>query len=142
MKFTLIYKTITNLAKNLKELISKPLNNARLHKRFPTCRFYWGASVDLDSSLGKYNVLFNNVSLMNSSIGDHTFIQKNSLINCAVIGKFCSIAPNVMVGAGQHPTDFVSSHPAFYSPSQPIVKTFCDPEKYPPFKKTTIGHDV
>ena len=114
----------------------------RLQKRYPTCIFHQGSCVDNKSNLGRYNVVFSNVSVMNSRIGDHTFIQRNSIINNAELGKFCSIAMGVNIGLGQHPTEFVSSHPAFYSVSQPLAKTYSEKNSFEPFRQTIIGHDV
>ncbi len=104
---------LNNLIQLVKDRLSSAMILARLYKQHPTCRFYSGAVVDDESILGKYNVIFANTSVTHSTIGDHTFIQRNSFINCAEIGKFCSIAMNVYVGPSQHPTNFVSSHPAF-----------------------------
>ncbi len=49
-------------------------------------------------------------------IGRYTFINDYSLIdrNVSSIGNFCSIAYNVRIGLGNHPTDWVSSHPFAY----------------------------
>jgi phosphonate metabolism protein (transferase hexapeptide repeat family) len=139
MKLLLIIKlVIRDILIYLKGL-SKHASNQR---RFRTCNLHDGVAIDSSSTLGRYNVLFKNVSLINSTIGDHTFVQKNTAINCADIGKFCSIAPSVTIGPGQHPTDFVSSHPAFYSEKQPIAKTFSDAESFIPGKRVKIGHDV
>ncbi len=38
--------------------------------------------------------------------------------------------------------DQVSSHPAFYATSQPIVRTFAQSESFDTFSPVTIGHDV
>lgn len=110
--------------------------------RHPTCRLYPGASIDGSSRLGKHNVLFYHASLINASLGDHTFVQRDSRICHADIGKFCSIAAGVRVGLGRHPVAFVSTHPAFYSPSQPVARTFAREEAFHPIQRTTVGHDV
>lgn len=130
------------LWKCLHAIIACPFILSRLTRKFPTCHFYPGVSIDDFSSFGKYNVVFQNVMINNSVIGDHTFIQKDSIINHASIGRFCSIAMRVTIGLGQHPTDCVSSHPAFYSSTQPLVKTFSKSDMFMPFKRTYIGHDV
>lgn len=133
---------IGNIWKCLREIIACPVLLSRLEKKYPTCRFHLGVSIDNDSLLGNYNVIFQHVVITNSVIGNHTFIQKDSIINHANIGKFCSIAASVVIAPGIHPTHYISSHPSFYSSSQPIAKTFCNTEKFTPFKKVTIGHDV
>lgn len=123
-------------------LLNVPLTKISLQNRFPTCHFYDGAIVDERSSLGKYNVLFHNTIIFNSSLGDHTYVQKDSnILNCT-IGKFCSIAANVNIGLGRHPVEQVSTHPAFYSRTQPIARTFSAADSYDPFKPIVIGNDV
>lgn len=113
-----------------------------LMKRFPACRFYDGAIVDENSQLGNFNVIFENTTIINTVIGNHTYLQKNSnALNCD-IGKFCSIAANVNIGLGRHPLDHVSTHPAFYSISQPLAFTFALSELYTPFERIIIGSDV
>ncbi len=140
MDNTALFKVIWS---GLKKRLASHLILARLQKKYPNCHFYPGCYVDELSLLGNYNVIFDNTGIINSALGDHTFVQKNSLIINADIGKFCSIASNVSVGPGQHPTSYVSSHPAFYSATQPLVRTFSDRERFEPFKeRAKIGHDV
>lgn len=133
---------INNLIYAIRERLSSQVMRARLQKKYPTCIFYSGINVDAASTLGKNIVLFRNTVVLNSSINDHTFVQENSLIHTAEIGKFCSIAMGVNVGMGQHPIDHVSTHPAFYSATQPVAKTYCKQDIFSPFQKTRIGHDV
>lgn len=133
----------THISRFLKELLASPFMMARLHKRYPNCHFYPGSHVDELSVLGNYNVIFQNTSIINSALGDHTFVQKNSTIINADIGKFCSIASCVNISLGKHPTSYVSSHPAFYSATQPLVRTFSNIEKFEPFnERTKVGNDV
>jgi acetyltransferase-like isoleucine patch superfamily enzyme len=98
--------------------------------------------VDKTSTLGNYNVLFSNVVVLDSSIGDHTYVQKDTLIQKAVIGRFCSISIGVKIGLGQHPTHHVSTHPSFFSSSPPLARVFSTTDTFSPIKKTVIGHDV
>jgi acetyltransferase-like isoleucine patch superfamily enzyme len=119
-----------------------PIIKIALFKRFPTCVFYDGVFVDDVSSLGQFNTFFANTKVGRSTIGSHTFVQKNSNIFNCEMGKFCSIASSVSIGLGQHPIGQVSTHPAFYSFTQPIAKTFVDADKFKPYKLTVIGNDV
>jgi acetyltransferase-like isoleucine patch superfamily enzyme len=53
------------------------------------------------------------------SVGAYTYIGHGCLIgSLRSIGRFCSVAPNVTVGLGNHPTDYVSTHPIFYGSDQ------------------------
>ncbi len=120
----------------------KPWVERKLSRRFPKSIFYTGVEVDTESQLSEYNVLFCNVTLCNASLGRHTYIQKNSNITNCNIGNFCSIAANVTIGLGQHPTNYVSTHPAFFSKNQPLAKTFSNEEKCTTSSLIYIGHDV
>jgi acetyltransferase-like isoleucine patch superfamily enzyme len=133
---------IKNIINHLRSFTRGPVTDTRLQSRYPTCCFYPGASVDQQSTLGKYNVIFQNAAIINSVIGDHTFVQRDTIISNADVGKFCSIAMRVCIGLGQHPTNFTSTHPAFYSSSQPLAKSYADGEYFEPFRRTSIGHDV
>jgi acetyltransferase-like isoleucine patch superfamily enzyme len=123
-------------------LLRTPRMKVALYRRYPTCEFYDGAFVDERSSLENYNVVFENSTVCNSRIGAHSYVQKNSSVSNCTIGRFCSIAPNVHIGQGQHPIDRVSTHPAFYSASQPLARTYAAEDSFQPFKPITIGNDV
>ncbi len=57
-----------------------------------------------------------NCIINNSKIGFGTYVGNNSSLPYSIVGRFCSIANNVSVAVGNHPvTDFVSTHPAFFS---------------------------
>ncbi len=80
--------------------------------------------------------------LQASLIGRHTYINKYCLIdkNTQSIGRFCSIAYNVKIGLGSHPSDWVSSHPFAYDVKYGFVnkeKKFNDTSN-----ETIIGNDV
>lgn len=95
-----------------------------------------------DCLFGMYNVLYNNVILTNVSMGDATYIANGTTIANTTIGKFCSIGPEVMCGLGIHPTNLVSTHPAFYSQKRQAGFTFADRDFVTENKPVTIGHDV
>jgi len=114
----------------------------RLQKKYPTCRIHSGVYIDDTSCLGDYNVIFKNVSIVDSSVGDHTFIQRNSIVSSSTIGKFCSIAMEVNIGLAQHAISEVSTHPAFYLHNTPIMEKFSHCDSFSPFKRTQIAHDV
>ena len=78
-----------------------------------------------------------------SFIGKHTYINKYCLIdkNTVSIGRFCSIAYNVKIGLGNHPINWVSTHPFSYDKKYKFIKenrSFAGEVK----GKTIIGNDV
>ena len=96
------------------------------------------------------NSLFDNVTLYNSAVGYGTYIGKNSEIIYTNIGKYCSIAENVRIGLGTHPTSkFVTTHPSFYYNTNDVLGfTYSIKELFNQYKwieKDTlvkIGNDV
>ena len=76
-------------------------------------------------------------------IGKYTYINDYCLIdrNVKSIGAFCSIAYNVRIGLGNHPTDWATSHPFAYQ------KKYGFRDESIPFNAnqnldTIIGNDV
>lgn len=112
------------------------------------CRFAFNTTIDSTSTFEGANRLGSNSVLLNSSVGYGSYISENSFIKNTIIGRFTCIAPNVMTVAGNHPLNFVSVHPAFYSSIQ--IPSYVDETKFKEYKyidqkkKTSIviGNDV
>jgi acetyltransferase-like isoleucine patch superfamily enzyme len=121
-------------------------NIYRYYKRSKDLKKYNSLSLPLiynidKSTFGKYVLLNSNVSIVNSHIDDHSYVNNNTKIKNTKIGKFCSIGANVDIVLGGHPIDFVSTHPAFYSDKQKF-KTFSDKTYIKEFENVVIGNDV
>lgn len=114
-----------------------------LRRKFPSSIFYKGVSVDNNSQVSQDCVFFENVSILDSVIGDRSYIQKNSCVSFANVGKFCSIASNVSIGLAEHPTNMVSTSPVFYDNSQPLPFFFASRKLFhDTHPRTSIGSDV
>lgn len=81
-------------------------------------------------------------NLHNVSLGDYSYIARNSNVSNTEIGRFCSIGPNFCCGLGLHPTNGVSTSPMFYSTMRQNGTTLCEKNKVEEFKHTKIGNDV
>lgn len=132
-----IFNLIILLGYNLKRIFL--LSNQQL--RNPNCKIYPQAQI-INSYLSNYNVIFNNVLLIDTKLGEHSYVQRNSSIINSSVGRFCSIASNVTIGPGIHKTDFVSTHPSFYLKNTPLVKIYSKKNLYPSSKRSIIGNDV
>lgn len=96
----------------------------------------------INSSIGKYITLYDRVSVINSKLEDYIYVGKESKIENAQIGKFCSIGPNVKVGIGMHPTNLISTFPAFFSAGKQCQITFADKNYFEENGNIIIGNDV
>lgn len=76
-----------------------------------------------------------------SEIDRNTFIGNNCFVIHSAIGGFCSVASNVIIGAGKHPLNFVSTSPVFYSEHN-VLKTCYNKIDFKEYDKTIIGNDV
>lgn len=130
---------MTSLGAWIKQIIREQC----LRRRFPRSVIHAGASANRESIVGEYCVLFRNAALIDSSLGAYSYVQSESIICNAEIGPFCSIAGNVSIGLGAHPTFMVSTNPVFYDNAQPLPKFFTKSRQFTHiFPKTIIGADV
>lgn len=101
------------------------------------------------STLEGHNAIQSGSRVRASNIGLGTYIAADCRISGAQIGRFCSIGMQVLMGGGDHPTDWVSTHPAFYAANHPagfsLTTQDCFDE-YPTIPGSSwqviIGHDV
>ena len=95
------------------------------------------------STFGFHNYIYDNCSISNALFGDFTYVAPNANITRAKVGSFCSIGPECRIGLGKHPTtDFISTHPIFFSSLKQCGTTFSDGDYFEEFGDIEIGHDV
>jgi len=80
-------------------------------------------------------------NLQKVTIGDYSYLSRNSFASHLKIGKFCSIGPNFFAGWGIHPVDGLSTSPSFYSKNSPCF-SFSSENKIVERKEINIGNDV
>lgn len=80
--------------------------------------------------------------ISNTKIGDFSYISFRCTINGCTIGRFCSIASGVKIGLGNHPIDFISTSPLFYTPNNPLRRTLVKETSFLENEPVHIGHDV
>ena len=89
--------------------------------------------------------------VLDCHVGYGTYISDRCFFRNCRIGRFCSIAPDVKILRGEHPTSgFVSMSPAFYLKNSPVGKSYVDSDSFAPYKKcqeypeydAVIGNDV
>jgi acetyltransferase-like isoleucine patch superfamily enzyme len=109
-----------------------------------------GVKVDKTTTLESHSRLHRNVSFLGSVIGRGSYVGWESILNNVSIGRFSSVAPNVSVVYGRHPSRvFISTSPLFYSTQKQSGTSWFlrDPELFDEFKlingwSLVIGSDV
>lgn len=102
-----------------------------------------GACVSDDSHIDR-KARVQKGSIINSSrIGAYTYICPNSSIQNATIGRYCSIAPDVVIGPGRHPLGGFSTSPVFYRKDNPLGESFVSENtEFAEYLPVIIGNDV
>lgn len=109
------------------------------------------AIIDRKTSFEGYNSIGNKSILLECNVGFGTYIQYGANLQKCNIGKWCSIASEVKVINGNHPTrKFVTTHPAFYSPKKHANLTIKNDNSFEEYSYTDlnkkwfceIGNDV
>jgi acetyltransferase-like isoleucine patch superfamily enzyme len=98
--------------------------------------------IDAETKLSNYTRFSGKCLVTESTIGTCTYVV-NSKITNAVIGKFCSIGPECIIGnLGRHPTNFLSTSPIFYSTKRQIGISFTSESCYEELSVVEICNDV
>ena len=90
--------------------------------------------------LGKHSMIRKGSEVYNVLLGDYSYISgPNSYVEDAIIGKYCSIARNVIIGVTGHNYEWITTSPIITSKSYGLIKK----NKLVPEKETpVIGNDV
>jgi acetyltransferase-like isoleucine patch superfamily enzyme len=103
------------------------------------------------TKFGRNIKIYKNTSILDSEIGNGTYVGWNAVYNNCRIGKFCSIAPFSKIIYGKHPSStFISTHPAFFSINKQAGFTFTNSNVFEENSyvlkdekiSVTIGNDV
>ena len=118
------------------------LKQRRFVKKFRQRNLKIGLYCDIDNSVFGNNVYLGaKVVFVNSTIDNHSYISNRTEIRDTSIGKFCSIATDIKIVLGHHPTHLISLHPAFYANNKGF-ETFADKNYFEEYHKVVIGNDV
>jgi acetyltransferase-like isoleucine patch superfamily enzyme len=97
---------------------------------------------DKHSAFMGFNRLYAGSIVKRSHLGKFTYIA-GARIQSSDIGNFCSIGPGTRIGGlGRHPTNWVSTHPAFFSTLKQANIKFCDQNHFEELAEVRIGNDV
>lgn len=96
----------------------------------------------IHSDIDKTVVINSGCEISYSSIGKYSYCGYDCCITHCDIGKFCSLASRISIGAAEHPIDWVSTSPVFENTRHSGPKKRFSRKPIPAIKRTIIGHDV
>lgn len=110
--------------------------------KYRTLKLGKKSNIGLGSSFEGFNKIGARTSYA-GKMGRCSYIGADSMV-FANVGRYCSIASDVVTISGKHPTkDWVTTHPAFFSTAKQCGKTYvaqaCWEERT---EQTEIGNDV
>lgn len=115
----------------------------RNKRRFKKATIDNGCSINYKTQINKNSRVLKNSILNNVFLDSYSYIGRNSLIQNTTIGKFCSIANDVMIGLGSHPTDLFSTSPLFYRKRNTFKIDFASENlDFEEYAETIIENDV
>lgn len=123
---------------------------SRRRKLASTLEGFWASARSYatpDCQFSAYNRIYRRVFLRNVSLGNMSYIAEGTSAGFTDIGAYCSIGPQVLLGGlGWHPTNRLSTHPAFYSARLQAGTSFVANDhafgQEVELPQTTVGNDV
>ena len=103
------------------------------------CRFGKGSDLSRKTKLEGFNTLGSHAVLIDSYLGYASYLSDGSWMKNCLIGKFSSIGPFVYTVIGKHPTNFVSTHTAFYSTERHVGITYVNEQRFKEFEEPKYG---
>ncbi len=94
------------------------------------------------TELEKNIVVSSDCYITSVKVGAFSYIGNNSNINSTKIGRFCSVGTQFLSGQGDHPTNFISTNPVFFSTLKQCGVSFSNQDYFAETTGVNIGHDV
>lgn len=95
-----------------------------------------------DSIIDSTSLINSGSSILNSSIGKYSYCGYDCEINHAIIGNYCSLANDVIIGGEEHPMNWLSTSPVFQNVKHSGPRKRFAKHTLPNSKCTFIGSDV
>ena len=98
--------------------------------------------IDQKSQVSKKAKVYGGVQVSESTIGDYSYVGRDSRVIHADIGKYCSIGSESKVGMGTHTLDKLSTSPIFTEKRNGTGHSWVQTGKVNPFRRVRVGNDV
>lgn len=108
---------------------------------YPHVYFALGSSASDDCVFEGKARVWHDSHLSTTNFGSHSYCAVYCTISRCTIGRYSSIGPEVCIGLGSHPTNYISTFPGFYSNIKHTVNYHYAPDIIEA-NETIIGNDV
>jgi chloramphenicol O-acetyltransferase type B len=95
-----------------------------------------------DTTLEDNTMVYSRSSLSRVRFGAYSYVNEHAMMRGVTAGRFTSIGPHFLCGYGEHPTEFISTSPVFYSTRKQCGVSFAETNRFEEQQETTIGNDV
>ena len=133
---------LIRLSNYFTELLKQRFRTIKAIIKYPHIQIGTGVIIRPNCIFGKEIKIDQNTVIAEATIGDFTYIGSNNEIKYCTIGRYCSIASNIKISLGIHPTDKISTYPGFYSNDTAGTVKFTSDPSIIEHKPVNIGHDV
>lgn len=126
-------------------LIKQANNSARDIEnriRFPKSQIRNGCKISKSSHIAPNTLIGGPSYYNNCQINEYSYTSRNSFFENVTIGRYCSIAHDVLIGLGEHPISNFSTSPLFYTKLNFLKLQLFDYPYFERHKKIIIGNDV
>ena len=98
--------------------------------------------IDDKSVISRMAKVYGRVQVTDSTIGDYSYVGRDSRVIHAEIGQYCSIGSECKVGMGTHTLDKLSTSPIFTEKRNGTGHSWVQTGLVNPFKPVKVGNDV
>lgn len=127
----------------LPEVLARRTFRTRMHRKHGVAVSDEGRRTVLRTRFGYKARIRTPIFLIDSELGDRSYVEAHCRIASAKIGKFTAIAPGCHIGLAEHPSRrAVSSHPIFYRRDPARGFDFVEQNLHEEVRTTTVGNDV
>lgn len=131
------------LLNKLVEMAKEGSRDIQNRRRFKGAKIDSGCCINEATQIAPHTHILGNSILNNCKVSSYSYVGRNCLIQNTEIGKFCSIANDVFIGLGKHPTDLLSTSTLFYRVKNTLNIQFVEEDfSFKEYEIISIGHDV
>lgn len=98
--------------------------------------------IDYRSTVSRYSYIWEFCKVVNSELGDYSYVGRSTNIVYAKIGNFCSISDNCAIGMGTHTLSNLSTSSIFTAARNGTRRRWVEKTIAEEYKTVIIGNDV